>query len=446
MKVTKILAAFPFMALSLLAATPTVMPETFFPTLDGILKHAVQQSPRMLNRTLDLEIAENDRIQARAGLLPNLGGYGNYYQTRDTRADLPGRLAVTKVSYNFSVNQPLFYWGERVNGAKMGDIRSNMAKGQYRDGYRQLAQTLRSDYMRLIVQKVAVQRVIFNLEYAKSQLAQEEERLAKKVISDAQIFGVRLNAEQAQIACERAQYDFETMKASFARLSGAALPDEAIPDAIPVLTYDAPALDRLLAGFLGQKDYPTTEAYVMRQQLEIERLSYATSKTRLLPKLGAVLGVSQDEQSYTINIAQRYKVNSIFGGISVNWNIFDGFAAGANERNALARRRQVENDYRSLTDTLAQQAQTQVKQINFTARSMSIADRQLIASESTLKSRQDEFSRGVIAESDVSVTRLMLYDSIINAYNYRIEYLTRMGDFLGTIVEDPVVANIVDTK
>ena len=71
----------------------------------------------------------------------------------------------------------------------------------------------------------------------------------------------------------------------------------------------------------------------------------------------------------TINVAQKYKVNSYFGGISVNWSIFDGLAAGAAERNALARRRQVENDYRSLTEQLAQQAQTQVKQINFSARS-----------------------------------------------------------------------------
>jgi outer membrane protein TolC len=184
----------------------------------------------------------------------------------------------------------------------------------------------------------------------------------------------------------------------------------------------------------------------MRQQLEIEKLNYASAKTRLLPKLSAVLGISQDEQSYTVNIAQKYKVNSYFGGLSVNWNIFDGLAAGAAQRNTLARRRQVENDYRSLTETLAQQAQIQVKQLNFSARSMAIADRSLVASESTLKARQDEFARGVIAESDVSVTRLMLYDSMINAFNYRIDYMTRIGDFLGTIVEDPVVANIAQAK
>lgn len=449
MKIWKLLTSISLLSANLWAAAPAAhdltLPEGLFPQLDGILKKAVQQSPRMLNRALDLEIAENNRIQARANLLPNFGGYANYIESRDTRADLNGRLSVTKIAYNFSINQPLFYWGERRNNAKMGEIQASIAKGQYRDGYRALAQTLRADYLRLIVLKLVNLRGAYYVEFTKNQLAQEEERLAKKVISETQISAVRLVAEQAQLSAERAQFDYDTAKQSFARLSGTPLlEDDAIPDEVPVLTYQPGVFDRLLADFLSQKDPPSVEAFTFRQQQANEKLSLANQKTRLRPKFNFVVGISQDEQSYTINVAQKYRVNSVFSGISANWTIFDGFASQAAVRNSFARLRQMENDYRDLTERLAQQAQTAVRQINFSARGMSISDRSVVAYASTVKTRQDDFARGITSESDVAAARLALYDARISADNNRNEYLGRVVDFLGLITEDPVVANLSD--
>ncbi len=446
MKILRFFPAISLLAVSTWAAVPIVkdlvLPERLFPQLEVILQTAVQQSPRMLSRALDLEIAENNRISARSNLLPSLGGYASYLDARDTRADLPGRLNVTKVAYNISLNQPLFYWGERRNNAQIGEIQARMAKGQYRDGYRLLAETLRSDYLHLIVQKLGVKRAEYNAEYTRNVLKQEETRLAQKVISEYQIFNVRLSAEQAQITLERARFDLENAKVSFARLAGlASLTDDMIPNSIPAVTYAAGPYDQLLAGFLNQKDPPTTEAATLRWQLEMENLNYANQMTRLRPKLNFVLGMSQDQQSYTINIAQKYRLNSIFGGVSVNWTLFDGYSAGAGQRNSLARRRQLENDYKEMTERLAQQAQTQAKQINFSARYMSITDRFMVSSEGNLKTRQDEFRRGIMSESDVSLAQLGVYDAQINGYNGRIDFMAKIGDFLGTVMEDPIVAN-----
>ena len=158
------------------------------------------------------------------------------------------------------------------------------------------------------------------------------------------------------------------------------------------------------------------------------------------------LGLSQDQQSYTINVAQKYRVNSIFAGVSANWTIFDGLASQAAVRNELARKRQMENDYKDLTERLAQQAQTQVKQINFAARNMSITDRALVASEGNLKTKQEDFARGVTTEDDVSLARITLIDARVNAYNGRIDYLYKTGDFLGILAADPVVANVANAK
>ncbi len=449
MKIWKSLVSVPLLTVQLWAGAPAArdltLPEGLFPGLDAILKQAVQQSPRMLNRALDLEMAENNRVQSRSNILPAVGGYASYYQSQDSRADLAGRVDVTKIAYNFSATQPIYHWGERRNYVRMGEIQASIAKGQYRDGYRLLAQTLRADYLRLIVQKLTAKRADDYLVHTRNQLAHEEARLAQKVISEFQIAGVRLAAEYAQLGSERAHFDLEMAQRSFARLAGLpAMADTAIPDAIPTINYSAGTFDRMLAEFLNQKDPPTLEAATFRQQRENEKLNYANQKTRLRPKFNLVLGMSQDEQSYTINVAQKYRVNSLYGGISANWTIFDGFASQMAVRNALARLRQMENDYRDLTERLAQQAQSQVRQINFSARGMAISDRSVIAWEANLKTKQDEFARGAASESDVTEARLALQDARINAGNNRSDYLARVVEFLGTVVEDPVVANLAD--
>ncbi len=428
-------------------AAQLALPEHFLPGLEQILRAAVQQSPQMLNRTLDLEIAENNRIAARANLLPNVGGWANYYEAKDARADLPSRVDVTKIGYNFAINQPLFFWGERKNNARMGEIQAAIAKGQYRDGYRSLAQTLRGDYLRLIIQKKTVQRAAYNLSFLQRQLQQSEERLAKKDISELQIAAIRLAVEQAQIATEQVQYDYEMLKASVARMAGRpTLQDEEIPDVIPAAGYDSSVFDRFLARYLDQKELPSVEASTARKQMENQHLSYANVKTRLLPKFSLTLGASQDEQSYTLNVGQKYRVNSLFAGFSATWTIFDGLATQAATRNELARRRQMQNDYQQLTERLTQQAQTQVKQINFSARRMAISDRGLTASENTLKAREDDFKRGVASDADVSQARLALYEAEIAAFYGRMEFLSRTGDFLGTIAEDPVLNYLPTVK
>lgn len=452
MKLRLLLVALPFTPIgSLLAATTNDIPlaERVMPALDPILRSAAQQSPRMISRSLDLEIAEQNRILARAGLLPNAGGSYRYLRASDDRADpgLTSRLDSTKVYYDFSINQPLYHWGERRNTARIGEIQKQIAEGNYREGYRLLAQEIRLKYLTLIVQKTQLLRARTYLKFAQQQLQFAEDRLAKKVISDLEIYPVRLNVEQGQITLERTELDYESSKHTFARLAGIGeITDAQIPDALPVLSYPEQSFQHLLADFLAQKEYPAVEAANLRKLIEIERLNVQNQKTRLRPKFGLVAGISQDQQSYSLNTTQIYRVQSINGGLTMNWTIFDGFAARAGKRISLARQRQLEGDYAELNDRLARLAQSQLKQINFAARSMAISDRGLTSGEGNLRAKTEEFRRGVVSEADVSVAELHLLDARINGYSSRIDYLSKVGDFLGTLNEDPVVAGVSTLK
>ena len=454
MKYLRLFAALPLLAAVLMAgpAGDTVLPEQLFPQLDGILKKAVQQSPRMLSRALDLETAENNRIAARSGMLPSIGASYSYYKSKDKQSllyDNPGSsssntFTLTKTPYSASISQPLYHWGALQNNAKIGEIQQSIAQGQYREAYRLLVQSLRGEYMRLILLKLTATRTGYYRDTSANQLKQEEDRLAKKVTSEAEIFSVRINAERAQIAAERADFDLQNAIISFGRLAGlgSAFTANDIPDSIPATAYNSNGMNFLLAGFLGQKDPVSAEALALRQQLEVEKLNYEITKTRLWPMLNASAGLSQDEQNNYFGSGAKYKVTSLYAGFSINWSIFDGFAASSAARNNLARRRSLENDYRQLTERLGQDAQTQVKLTEFAARNMSITDRLLDSGEGNLRAKNEEFKRGVRSEAEVNQAKLSLYDAQINAFSARREYLLNVGDFLGTVMEDPVLANL----
>lgn len=425
---------------SLAAVENLTLPEQAVPGLQPILQTAVAQSPRMVSRALDLEMAEHNRISARSGLLPNIGGFVQFTESRDDRADLPNPVDVTKTYYNVSINQPVFHWGEKRNNARIGEITKAIAERNYREAYRQLAQEIRQKYLGLIVQKTALARAQRFLAHAQREKDLAEERLKTRQISDLQIHPIRLTAEQAQIALERSAFDFESAKHSFARLAGISeIRDDQIPDEVPLLRPDGAPLQQLLASYLNLPEFPTAEAANLRSQLEIENYNFRNQKTRLRPKLSLVAGSSQDEQAYTINAAQKYRVQSLYVGVSVNWTVFDGFAAQAGQRSALAKRRQLENDYEQLKDRLSQQAQAQVKQIGFAARSMSISDRFLEGSHGNLRAKREDFARGIATETDIGLAEIALFDSRIGAYNQRIDFMLKTGDFLGMIDQDPAL-------
>jgi len=56
--------------------------------------------------------------------------------------------------------------------------------------------------------------------------------------------------------------------------------------------------------------------------------------------------------------------------------------------------------------------------------------------------KKQEFQRGVASEDAVTTAQMGLYEAQLNAYVSRSEYYAQLGEFLGTVVEDPVLANL----
>lgn len=419
------------------------LPETYFPQLKSILEAAVKESPRMITRQLEEVIAEQSRITARAGLLPSAGGYLNYYPLeRDRRADLPFATDTQRLNYNVSINQPLFYWGARKNGNLIGQIQQKIAERTTEEAYRLLVQEIRSSYLQLVIKKVMLARSRLSLSIAKDRLSLAQSNYDKKVISEADMFSPRLNNDQAQLALDRVETDFDDSKRTFSKLIGHTITDAQIGDELPVVPAYPDKLRALYNQRVAANDVDSYTLRNLRSQIEIEKLNYKITAVRLLPTTNVVVGSSQDQQSYTTNIAAKYRLTTAYVGLSVGWNIFDGFSTHAAKTISLTRQRENQQTYDDATANLRDALKGQITQLEYSARAMEIAERILTSSQSGFQKKQDDLKRGLASEADVNAVQLTYYDAQVGALNQRFDYLVRTGDFLSTLMEDPALANL----
>lgn len=418
-----------------------VMPEDVFPELKQVLAQATAQSPRMVASNLALLQADGDLKQARAGLYPSIGGNYSVQQARDKREDLPGQtLEADRTYYSFSLNQPLFHWGERRNTARIGEIRRQIADENYASAYDLLTQEVRTAYLVLALRKQQARHAAFSLTTAENALKVAEERLAKGEIAEGVIFPVRVAAEQARLALETVEWNFALAKQDFAVLTGLPEPvDASIPDGIPTLANSHAAVQDELARFLAQDEPNTPSLRNQRRNVQIADLTYKNQRTRLKPKLSFIAALTQDEQSYTLNIAQKYGLQSRYVGLQVSWQIFDGFATRGAIASTLAAKHQAEHAYKQLTESIARDAQRMTKNVELAQRQMAINDWLLDNSKGYLEYRQEDFRRGQASETDVGTAQAAYNSALASANSARYTYLVRVAEFVHHIREGAVV-------
>lgn len=426
--------------------TALPMPEDYFPGLKSLLETAVKQSPRMLARNTEEAVAESNRIVYRSGQLPSASGYFTYYpwdrQTRDYGTG-SAPVNVTKIGYGLSLSQPVFHWGAVQANTRIGALQLKIAKGQTGEAYRALAYEIRASYLQLIMRKAGLARARFSQKIADDNLALARSKREKNVISDADLFGPTISAEQARLTTDRTFDDYENYKVLFAKLTGGEpLTDDLIPNAIPPVSPASSAAPSLANEFASRSELDTYSLETLRKQIDVERLNYKIASTRLLPRLTFVAGVSQDQQKLSVTGGIPYMVRDYYAGGSVSWSMFDGFATRAAKRASLARQRQMERTYKDQTDDVIRTVRTQTRQIDYAARSLAIVEKQLESSHNILVAAQEDLKRGNVSEAGVNSIQLNYQDMEIGAFNARYDYMMKVVDFLSTIMKDPALQNL----
>lgn len=427
---------------------PAPLAEEVFPQLEVILTQAIAQSPTMLQKNLDVIQAEASRIQSVAALYPSVGASVSYsFNTSSVAASTASPKSKSDgVYYSISLSQPIFHWGTIKAAADAARVGVKIAERNYAEAYRNLVQTLRSQYLALIVKKIALRNARFSLKVAESSLALDEERLRGGSLSPGDIIPSRLAVEESRLIVDRSEEDYVFVRNFIVRLAGLdALADADIPDEIPQakLKMDAGLAGTMLSKFEHGGVEDTNQALTYYFTIKQSELNYKQAKYRLYPKVGLGAAVSQaNSTSASGDVVVQTGVFSQSVGITAGWTLFDGFATRGAKMSALTNRRVAERQLANYIDQSVDQARSQERQMSFAYRAMDLANvrRELIVG--AVERAEDDLKRGFGAQGVVDTVTLSLNNYTLIANSSRAEFLTRAADFISLVGSDPILEKL----
>jgi outer membrane protein TolC len=432
---------------------PAALPEDFLPGLRDILYHAVQQSPQMITHNIDLAAQEANRYQQASAEWPTVNGGFGYIDSRSAvslgKTFAPAGASSQGPIYNLSVVQPLYHWGALQAAADIAHLQIKASERQYADAYRQLATMIRSQYLALIMGKVQIRNASYALDQAKAVLAVVEERFKNKAATAGEVEGVQLEIDDADLAVDRTTEEFAHAKRLLLLLAGwPELSDNAVPAEIPKPAYATAAPTTLMQDFERDGLDKTFQAQVYDDQIKQGDLNYKIAEYRLYPRLDFVLAVSEQylAQSITQTDGQpgisekQYFFDS--ATLEANWSIFDGFATRGAKLAALASKRTAERNLQTYLDQTLEQARYFERQIGFSARAMTLAEKHFNTSVGFLQQAKDNLKLGVGSQANVDQATASYYQWQVAAFSARIDFFSRWSDYLSLLDIDPVLNNI----
>ncbi|HXQ81263.1 MAG TPA: TolC family protein [Opitutaceae bacterium] len=431
---------------SLRAEAPSIqgtLPEDYLPSLRPLLKTAVERSPNTIMASIQLAQGEAVRYLDAAQLWPQVSGGANYAVSVESVSHGVGSTE-RGFFYNFGVNQSIFQWGAYKNNAVIGTLGVKIAERSYAEAYRLLATTIREQYMGLVTRKIALRNARFSQKIASEAVATLKAKLESGSASEADLQGVTIAFQQAELNGDRSAEDYAYAKRVFTRLVGI---DDVDEDSVPLELghpeYSASLTDAILTGFLADGVESTFQSEVYKMQVQQQDLAYSIAKVRLLPKINASANYQLFNQS-TANsgFVSQVALQQENYSIAAYWSVFDGLATRGAKLSALANKRLFERIRKTYIDNTIDSISYMRHQIALSSRAMALSEvhNALIGAE--VKRITEDLKLGYASPATVEQSTMNLYLTEVDVANARTDYFSRWSEFISLAGIDPAIANV----
>lgn len=430
------------------ALAPGALAEDFFPQLKPILANAVQQSPQMLLRNIEIAQAQANQYQARGQLLPRVDASFSYSINESSVSDGVGAASRNDgLFYSIGVSQPVFAWGTIKAQNDSAKIGVKIAEKNFAEAYRTLVLSLRAQFLTLISKKMVVRNAQFSLQVARNALLVAEEKLRTGQASPGEVIPLRVTVEEAELILDKARADLDQARAYFARVAGLDdLPESEIPAALTLDAshYDASRSRELLAAFDGRGGVENTpQALNLRYNIEQADLSYKVARFRLYPKFSMSAGFSQvNSTNVSGNVVTQTGVTSQSANLTASWSIFDGWATKGAKLSALSTKRSYERQLLSYVTATSAQVREVEAQIRFASRALRVVDTRWDIIRGQAKNATDGLARGSGSQTEVDAAAQTMNNYEMVVLNHRMEYLNRWAEFMSLTGQDPAMSNL----
>jgi outer membrane protein TolC len=418
------------------------MAEVLFPELEGVLRHAVSQSPEMVDQNLKLAIEEADSIVSSAKLYPRASAYvRELYQIEDRR-DIGKRTEAEKFYYDLSLYQPIYHWGALKASSDIGKILVELEKGKVKNAYQILIQKLRSDYINLVITKLTLRNAEMALNQREADLELKKASLEEGEASKGSVGGAEITLKEARFNHVRSESEFGYSLRSFRRLSGMnEFTIERVADGFPDVTHNNSVIRNEVEEFEtnGRENHSKMEAATM--EIEKEELNFRIQKVRMRPNLSLIAGINQDELSSATSTNGRTATQRNYVGVQVSWNIFDGFETKGRKLASMNRLRQLKESRKRLEENLLAGAQHRADRVDFAAQAVRFAFDKLRRAKGRVKYVESEYEEGRASEGQVNDIKGNLNKYELALAKIQRDYLNTLANFVSWIGEDPAMDN-----
>lgn len=424
-----------------------LLAEDLFPELRPILYQAAEQAPGILARNVDRAIAEANAVIANSDRYPSVGGLLRYDYRREDRLDRPDISYSKKLYYFFQARYPIYHWGAVKAASDIGEIGVQLAEGQLETAYRQTIQTIRSQYLNLVIQNIDLSNLRATLDFRREELAKQRESYEAGEIASNRIGSLDFSLREYQLSYDRLESEFQFTVRQFARLVGDdTFTDASISDHFPEVGHNPDQMAGLLVRFVegGFAEDPRVTSAEL--QIEQEKGNYRIYNVRNRPKFNLTAGLTQDEINYDANIANKYATTALFVGVSLNWSIFDGFETRGLKTASLLRLNRLRQARQELDQVLVDEANQAAKRVKFAAEALDMGRIRLAGTQGIAATAEKDFEAGIVSEDSLESSRRQVRDAETRVARLKADYLNSLSAFVVLVGGDTLVSDLENER
>jgi outer membrane protein TolC len=404
-------------------------PEALLPELSRLLEKARENAPTLVAQSLAKEESAARLDVARAASYPRFDLYSTI-GIRQTTYDVLGAEDETSAGANFNaiIRRPLYHWGAieaRIKQARLDQANEDLQRVLV---LRQIKRGLRANYLNLLVNQASLAQLRLRRESASAQLARLGSDQQAGLVSTLDATQLNLNQEQTLIDIDAVEADQRRILAAYQREIGWDEPlalDQPVP--APDLAAIKAWIERTRSAGLGEWLHDHAEVQRRRNLLEREKAELVWIKSRQRPLFNAAASATRDQRSVAGD--NNADALTLFAGVEVSWNVFDGFETSARTREASARLRRMERQLEAYRAELSAQAYAVLDQIGFQVRQLQLNEKRAQATTEGLRSAERDADEGRLSAQALRERQLSAQETSLNVLRTRVTLLLALNDY-----------------
>lgn len=411
--------------------------EQTFPELVAIYDQVANSSKTLQRSSLRLEQARLGQGIARSNLYPRISA-GVNFGANQFRPQGEQTSTSMGINYNLALSQSLYQWGALKARREIGRIDHQRAQLNEEIQLQNIAQQVRELFSQLVLDKVQLQADSLD-SYIQQQRMDFVRRDFEGERLGADEYEARLlEHRQQQLRIEQRKQDVEQRVRRFNDLLGVEnITLEQIPDVYPEIELK----DQWVMGLRQLLNQGEATGEILRERIALSRehqkLRMDETRAFQRPHLSIFMSAGQGRTntSRQDNVAQII----LFAGLSVNWNIFDGFSSRNQRLQRLNEGRLQEISIWNQLRNLERESMELMRRLDFGLKRLETAERLFALERRRFENSIRQAEEGRLSDLDFAGVRLALLNQEYNLYQERRNFQVLWGEILIALRMDPAL-------